>query len=93
MAQPEHIDVAIVGAGIIGLATAWKLQEAGRSVLLIDRKGMAEETSRGNAGGFAFSDVLPLASSGVLRKLPRWLSDPLGPLTIPPAYLPRITPG
>jgi len=92
MAQPEQIDVAIVGAGIIGLATAWKLQEAGRSVLLIDRKGVAEETSRGNAGGFAFSDVLPLASSGVLRKLPRWLGDPLGPLTIPPAYLPRITP-
>ena len=92
MPQSEHIDVAIVGAGIIGLATAWKLQEAGRSVLLIDRRGMAEETSRGNAGGLAFSDVLPLASSGVLRKLPRWLGDPLGPLTIPPAYLPRIAP-
>jgi D-amino-acid dehydrogenase len=66
--------------------------EAGRRVVLIDRKGIAEETSRGNAGAFAFSDVLPMASSGVLRKLPRWLSDPLGPLSIPPAYLPQITP-
>jgi len=86
------IDVAIVGAGIIGLSTAFKLQEAGRSVVLIDRKGIAEETSRGNAGAFAFSDVIPLATSGVLRKLPKWLGDPLGPLTIRPEYLPRIMP-
>lgn len=92
MAEPRDIDVAIVGAGIVGVAVAFKLLERGRSVTLIDRKGIAEETSRGNAGGLAFSDVLPLATSGVLRKLPRWLTDPLGPLTIPPAYLPQIAP-
>lgn len=86
------IDVAIVGAGIIGLSTAFKLQEAGRTAVLLDRSGIAEETSRGNAGAFAFSDVIPLATSGVLQKLPRWLSDPLGPLTIRPEYLPQITP-
>jgi D-amino-acid dehydrogenase len=89
---PRDIDVAIIGAGIVGLSTAFKLIEAGRSVTLIDRRGIAEETSRGNAGGLAFSEVLPLATSGMLRKLPKWLSDPLGPLTIPPAYLPQITP-
>jgi len=88
----QRVDVAIIGAGIIGLAAAYKLQQAGRQVVLIDRRGIAEETSRGNAGAFAFSDVLPMATSGVLRKLPRWLADPLGPLTIPPAYLPQITP-
>ncbi len=92
MPNATTIDVAIVGAGIIGLSTAFKLQEAGRSVVLIDRKGIAEETSRGNAGAFAFSDVIPLATSGVLRKLPKWLGDPLGPLTIRPEYLPRILP-
>jgi D-amino-acid dehydrogenase len=86
------IDVAIVGAGIIGICTAFKLQEAGRSSVLIDRKGIAEETSRGNAGAFAFSDVIPLATSGVLGKLPKWLGDPLGPLTIRPEYLLQITP-
>jgi D-amino-acid dehydrogenase len=86
------IDVAIIGAGIIGVSTAFKLQEAGRTAVLIDRTGIAEETSRGNAGAFAFSDVIPLATSGILGKLPRWLSDPLGPLTIRPEYLPQITP-
>lgn len=92
MARRDDIDVAIVGAGIVGLAIAFKLQEAGRRVVLIDRKGMAEETSRGNAGAFAFSDVIPLATSGVMRKLPKWLSDPLGPLAIRPEYVPRIMP-
>jgi D-amino-acid dehydrogenase len=61
-------------------------------VLLIDRKGMAEETSRGNAGAFAFSDIMPLATKDVLRKLPRWLSDPLGPFTVRPEYLAQIMP-
>ncbi|MEQ1771310.1 MAG: FAD-binding oxidoreductase [Devosia sp.] len=92
MAETTTIDVAIIGAGIIGICTAFKLQEAGRSAVLIDRKGIAEETSRGNAGAFAFSDVIPLATSGVMQKLPKWLSDPLGPLTIRPEYLPQITP-
>lgn len=92
MAETATIDVAIVGAGIIGLSTAFKLQEAGRTAVLIDRRGIAEETSRGNAGAFAFSDVIPMATSGVLGKLPKWLSDPLGPLTIRPEYLPQITP-
>jgi D-amino-acid dehydrogenase len=92
LADGNDIDVAIVGAGIIGIATAFKLQEVGRNAVLIDRKGIAEETSRGNAGAFAFSDVIPLATSGVLQKLPGWLSDPLGPLTIRPEYLPQVTP-
>lgn len=92
MTEPTTIDVAIIGAGIVGVSTALKLQQAGRTVVLIDRKGIAEETSRGNAGAFAFSDVIPMATSGVLQKLPRWLSDPLGPLTVRPEYLPRITP-
>ncbi|MEO8758976.1 MAG: FAD-binding oxidoreductase [Devosia sp.] len=85
-------DIVIVGAGIIGVATAFKLKEAGRDVLLIDRKGIAEETSRGNAGAFAFSDIMPMATKDVLRKLPRWLADPLGPFTVRPEYLAQITP-
>ncbi|NBC88219.1 MAG: FAD-dependent oxidoreductase [Alphaproteobacteria bacterium] len=91
MAEAEH-DVIIIGAGIIGLAAAEKLQEAGRRVTLIDRKGIAREASERNAGGFAFSDIMPLATAGMLRKVPRWLLDPLGPLTIPVGYFPRILP-
>ncbi len=85
-------DVVIIGAGIVGVASAYKLTEAGRNVVLVDRKGIAEETSRGNAGAFAFSDIMPLATKDMWRKLPRWLTDPLGPFTVRPEYLPQITP-
>ncbi|HEV7276487.1 MAG TPA: FAD-binding oxidoreductase [Devosiaceae bacterium] len=92
MPQAGSVDVAIVGAGIIGLATAVALLDAGRRVLLIDPDGIARGTSSGNAGGLAYSDILPLASKGMLSKVPGWLADPLGPLSIPPSYLPRIAP-
>jgi D-amino-acid dehydrogenase len=84
--------VAIIGAGIVGICAAAYLAEAGYRVTVYDRTGVCEETSSGNAGALAFSDVLPLAHKGMLKNLPRWLADPLGPLTIPPAYLPKLLP-
>jgi len=85
-------EIIILGGGIIGVAAAVSLAEAGRKVLVLDRSGICEETSSGNAGAFAFADILPLAQKGMLRQVPRWLADPLGPLSIPPAYFPRILP-
>lgn len=85
-------DVIIVGAGIIGLSIAHYLQQEGRRVTLVDRKGIAQEASFGNAAAFAVTDLLPLASPGLLLKAPKWLMDPLGPLSIRPSYLPKITP-
>jgi D-amino-acid dehydrogenase len=85
-------DVLVIGAGTVGLAIALRLQQEGRQVTVIDRTGVAAEASRGNAGALAFTDIMPLASPGILRKAPRWLLDPLGPLSIAPAYLPRIAP-
>lgn len=87
-----QLDVAIVGGGIIGICAAVFLAEAGRRVTVFDRTGICEETSSGNASAFAFSDVLPLAHKGMIRQLPKWLADPLGPLSIPPAYLPKLLP-
>jgi len=85
-------DVLVIGAGIVGLAIALALQRSGRAVTLIERRGVAAEASGGNAGALAFSDILPLASPGIVRQVPRWLLDPLGPLALRPAYLPRIAP-
>ena len=90
--MPDSIDIAIVGAGIVGICAAAYLAEAGLSVTVFDRTGICEETSSGNAAAFAFSDVLPLSQKGMMRNLPRWLADPLGPLSIPPAYLPKLAP-
>ena len=92
MASPSPPDVVVIGAGIVGIAVACHLAEDGHRVLLIDRDEPARGASFGNAGAFAFSDVMPLASPGIMRKAPAWLLDPLGPLAIPPAYLPEIAP-
>ncbi|MBN9079474.1 MAG: amino acid dehydrogenase [Rhizobiales bacterium 65-79] len=90
--QGEGNEILIIGAGIVGICAAACLSEAGRSVTVIDRTGICEETSSGNAAAFAFSDVLPLAQKGMIRNLPKWLFDPLGPLSIPPSYLPHLLP-
>ncbi|WP_099866834.1 NAD(P)/FAD-dependent oxidoreductase [Pararhizobium haloflavum] len=87
-----RVDVAVVGAGIVGVSCAHALASRGLSVALIDRTGIGEETSAGNAGAFAFSDILPLASPGILWKAPKWLVDPSGPLSLPPSHLPAIAP-
>ncbi len=84
--------VLIIGAGIIGISAALELQSKGFNVRVIDRKGIAAETSQGNAGAFAFSEVTPLATPGILRQAPKWLVDPLGPLSVPPRYALQIAP-
>lgn len=91
MSQSKH-RIIVVGAGIVGIATAALLSEAGHEVTVIDRSGIAEETSKGNAAALAFSDILPLASPKIMLKAPKWLIDPLGPLSIRPSYLPRLVP-
>ncbi|MDP3523227.1 MAG: FAD-dependent oxidoreductase [Hoeflea sp.] len=91
MSRPTQ-RIVIVGAGIVGIATAALLSEQGHAVTVIDRTGIAEETSKGNAAALAFSDIMPLASPKILLKAPRWLLDPLGPLSIRPSYLPRLAP-
>jgi D-amino-acid dehydrogenase len=86
------LDVAIIGGGIIALAAAQKLQAAGRRVTVIERQGIAQAASFGNAAAFAFSDILPIAVSGKLRHMPKWLLDPLGPFSIRPSYMVKIAP-
>lgn len=88
--EPDHI--VVIGAGIIGICCALVLRHRGFRVTLIDRDEPCSGTSSGNAGAIATAEVLPLASPGILAKAPRWLLDPVGPLSIRPAYLPRLAP-
>jgi D-amino-acid dehydrogenase len=95
--EDDETDILVIGAGVIGLSIALRLAQVdaatgARRICVIDREGIAAGASRGNAGAYAFSDIHPLASPGILRQVPRWLLDPLGPLALRPAYLPRIAP-
>jgi D-amino-acid dehydrogenase len=92
MPESAEPDVVVIGAGVVGLSAALALRARGLGVLVLDREGPAAGASAGNAGAFAFSDILPLASPGILKKAPRWLFDPLGPLSVPPAYALKVAP-
>jgi len=68
------MQIAVLGAGVIGLSSAYYLNRAGHQVIVIDRHGeVATETSFGNGGQLSYSYVAPLAGQGVLSKLPAWL--------------------
>lgn len=88
--MPQNI--VVVGAGVVGISIALELTLQGHCVKVIDREGIAAQASRGNAGAFAFSDIIPLATPGIMRKAPKWLLDPLGPLSIPASYALKISP-
>jgi D-amino-acid dehydrogenase len=84
--------IAIIGAGIVGCATAHALLDEGHEVLILDKEGPAFGPSRGNAGWIAHTDILPIASPKIMRQVPKFLADPLGPLSIRPAYLLKLLP-
>jgi len=84
--------VHVIGAGIVGLATAASLVQRGYQVTVLDREAVAAGASQGNAAAIAWTDVAPLASPGLWKQALRWLADPLGPLTVRPAYALKILP-
>ena len=84
--------IAVIGAGLVGLASAHALADDGHEVLVIEREGPAAGASRGNAGWLAHTDIDPIASPGMLRRVPGYLLDPLGPLAIRARYLLPILP-
>lgn len=73
----------VVGAGVVGLSTAWFLQERGVDVTVVDRTGVAAGASWGNAGWVAPALTMPLNGPGVLRCGLKSLGDPAAPLHIP----------
>jgi D-amino-acid dehydrogenase len=84
--------VLVIGAGVAGLSTALYLQRSGRSVKVVDPLPPAGGASFGNAGLISADTSVPIALPGMLRKVPGWLMDRLGPLTVDPAYFPKALP-
>lgn len=88
----EKKHLVVVGAGIVGVCTALQLLRDGCRVTLVDRGPPGEGTSFGNAAVIEPHGIIPVATPGVLWKVPGYLMDPLGPLSIRWRYLPRIAP-
>lgn len=84
--------ITIIGAGIVGVATACYLRRDGHDVTIVDMRPPGEYCSFGNAGILSPGSCVPLATPGILWKVPGYLADPMGPLTVRWSYLPRAMP-
>lgn len=77
--------VIVLGAGIIGVTSAYQLAKAGHEVVVIDRQtGPALETSHANAGEVSFGYCSPWAAPGIPRKAVKWLMMKHPPLVLRP---------
>ena len=77
--------VIVLGAGVIGVTTAWHLREAGCEVTVIEREAdVAQATSLGNAGVIAPGYVTPWAAPGMPGKILKYLFKPASPLIFRP---------
>lgn len=84
--------VIVIGAGIVGVATALCLQMEGHRVTVLDPKAPGTATSFGNAGSIAIGAMYPTGSPGNLKQVPKMLMDPASAISIRWSYLPRMLP-
>ncbi len=82
--------VAVVGAGMVGLATAWFLQEHGVEVTVLDRDGVAAGASWGNAGWLTPGIATPLPEPAVLKYGIGAVLSPSSPVYVPPTANHRL---
>jgi D-amino-acid dehydrogenase len=85
-------DITVIGAGIVGIATASYLRRDGHAVTVVDQRPPGEYCSYGNAGILSPGSCVPIAMPGILGQVPGYLLDPLGPLALRWSYLPRALP-
>ena len=84
--------VIVIGAGIVGVCCALRLQAQGHQVTVIDPKPPGTATSFGNAGVVADSMIMPFSEPGLWKKLPRMLFSPMSPMKLRWCHLPRALP-
>ena len=71
----EKADVVVLGAGIVGVSTAYAARERGMSVVLVDRREPGSETSYGNAGIISSGSISPLNNPSLWKALPKYLTN------------------
>jgi D-amino-acid dehydrogenase len=92
MTPIAQTEIAVLGAGVVGLAIAERLVAEGRDVVMVDPGQPGMGASYGNAGTVADYAVMPVGTPDVLKNLPSLLFDRNSPLAIRRAALPSLMP-
>ncbi len=82
--------VVVIGAGMVGLSTAWHLQERGIEAVVLDRSGVAAGSSWGNAGWISPGLAIPLAEPSVIKYGLKSLFDKHAALYVPFKFDPDL---
>ena len=88
----ETTDIAVIGAGVVGLTIALELVDQGHEVVLVDPGQPGMGASYGNAGTIAGYATSPVGTPAVLRALPSLLFSRTSPLAIRHRALPSLMP-
>ncbi len=89
--NPQTKHVCVIGAGIVGLSTAWRLMQDGWQVSVIEESAAPGlVTSYANGAQLSYSYVAPLAEPSAITSLPKWLLQKDGPLHIHPSLSPHF---
>ncbi|MHC2085948.1 NAD(P)/FAD-dependent oxidoreductase [Methylobacterium sp. CM6244] len=92
MTAQTGLHVVVIGSGAVGTVSAIECLRAGHRVTVVDpgSPGGEQASSYGNAGWLSSHSVIPPAEPGMWKRVPSFLLDPLGPLSIRWAYLPKV---
>ena len=92
MIEHARCEIAVIGAGVVGLTIALRLAQDGHEVVLLDPNMPGSGASYGNAGTIADYAVMPVGTPDVLRNLPSLLFDRNSPLSIRRGALAALAP-
>lgn len=87
--SPSARQVCVLGAGIVGLATAWQLLRDGHTVTVVDSAQAGTGASAANGAQLSYAYVQPLADPGIWRQLPKLLLASDSPLKLRPQMDPQ----
>lgn len=82
--------IIVVGAGVVGLASAYRLAKSGCEVEVVDAGGAGAAASHGNAAKIALAESGPVPAPGVVLQALRWMLKPDSPLYVKPSPAPRF---
>src|SRR3546814_11703987 len=86
----ERDDVLVVGGGVIGLASALALLDAGRSVRVLEANTAGSGSSHGNCGTITPSHAAPLTAPGKVATALHWMLSPDAPFYVKTGFDPAL---